>query len=131
MTTDLAALAFHAPYTTFNSVIIGDGLGLLIANIGSFSLTSLPTLLLWSWLLVSITLLMSYSLTLSFRCRILTRRVTLVRDNVETVSITSRSQSPFQSSSLVVSSLARPSLAAISMLHNRVGHSSLPILSIS
>ena len=48
MTTDLAALAFHAPYTTFNSVIIGDGLGLSIANIGSFSLTSLPTPLLFS-----------------------------------------------------------------------------------
>ena len=43
MTTDLAALTFHASYTASNNVIIGDGLGLLIANIVSFSLTSLPT----------------------------------------------------------------------------------------
>ena len=48
MTTDLAALALHEPYITFDNVIIGDGLGLLIANIGSFSLTSLLTPLLFS-----------------------------------------------------------------------------------
>ena len=38
MTTNLFALALHESYTTSNSVIIGDGLGLSIANIGSFSL---------------------------------------------------------------------------------------------
>ena len=43
MTTDLAALALHASYTASNSVIIGDASGLSIANIDSFSLTSLPT----------------------------------------------------------------------------------------
>ena len=43
MTTDLVALARHAPYIAFDIVIIDDGLVLLIANIGSFSLTSLPT----------------------------------------------------------------------------------------
>ena len=48
MTTDLVALAFHAPYTASNSVIIGDDLGLLIVNIDSFSLTSLPTPLFFS-----------------------------------------------------------------------------------
>ena len=48
MTTDLIALALHASYTAFDNVIIGDGLGLLIANIGSFSLTSLPTPLCFS-----------------------------------------------------------------------------------
>ena len=48
VTINLAALALHAPYNASNSVIVGDGLGLLIANIGSFSLTSLPTPLLFS-----------------------------------------------------------------------------------
>ena len=46
MTTDLVALAFHEPYTTSDSVIIGDGSGLSIAHIGSFSLTFLSTPLL-------------------------------------------------------------------------------------
>ena len=48
MTTDLAALALYVPYTTSDSVIIGDGPGLLIANIDSFSHTSLPTPLFFS-----------------------------------------------------------------------------------
>ena len=47
MTTDLIALALHASYTAFDSVIIGDGSGLLIANIGFFSLTSFLTPLLF------------------------------------------------------------------------------------
>ena len=45
---DLAALALHEPYTASDNVIIGDDLSLLITNIGSFSLTSLPTPLLFS-----------------------------------------------------------------------------------
>ena len=48
MTTDLATLALHEPYTTSNNVIIGDGTSLSIANIGSFTLTSLPTPLLFT-----------------------------------------------------------------------------------
>ena len=48
MTTDLAALALHAPYISFDNVIIGDGSSLSIANLGSFSFTSLPTPLLFS-----------------------------------------------------------------------------------
>ena len=48
MTTDLVALTLHEPYTASDSVIIGDGSGLSIANIGSFSLPSLPTPLLFS-----------------------------------------------------------------------------------
>ena len=43
VTTDLAALALHESYTTSDSVIIGNGLGLPIAHTGSSSLTSLPT----------------------------------------------------------------------------------------
>ena len=48
MTSDLAALTLYEPHIASDSVIIGDGLGLSIANIGSFSLTSLPTPLLFS-----------------------------------------------------------------------------------
>ena len=48
MTTDLATLALHEPYTAFDSVLIGDGTSLSIANIGSFTLTSLPTPLLFT-----------------------------------------------------------------------------------
>ena len=45
---DLAALAFHESYTASNNVIIGDGSGLSIADIGSFFVPSLPTPLLFS-----------------------------------------------------------------------------------
>ena len=48
MTTDLAALILHAPYTASDNMIIGDGLGLSVANIGSFSLTSLSIPLFFS-----------------------------------------------------------------------------------
>ena len=40
---DLVVLAFHEPYTTSDSIIIGDGTSLSIAKIGSFTLPSLPT----------------------------------------------------------------------------------------
>ena len=42
MTTYLASLALHASYNASDSVIIGDDSGSSIANIDSFSLTSLP-----------------------------------------------------------------------------------------
>ena len=45
VTMDLDALALHEPYIASDRVIIGDGSRLSITNIGSFSLTSLPTLL--------------------------------------------------------------------------------------
>ena len=45
---NLIALALHEPYTAFNSVIIGDGISLSIANIDSFTLPSLPTPLLFT-----------------------------------------------------------------------------------
>ena len=48
MTTDLAALALHKSYTASDSVILGDGTRLSIANIGSFTLPSLPTPLLFT-----------------------------------------------------------------------------------
>ena len=48
MTSDLTTLTLHEPYIASDSVIIGDGSSLSIANIGFFSLTSLLTLLLFS-----------------------------------------------------------------------------------
>ena len=48
MTADLVALALHEPYTASNNVFIGDGISLSIANIGSFTLPSLPTYLLFT-----------------------------------------------------------------------------------
>ena len=45
---DLIVLALHEPYTASDSVIIGNGSSLSIAHIGSFSLTSLPTPLLFN-----------------------------------------------------------------------------------
>ena len=48
MTTYLATLALHESYTASDRVLIGDGTGLSIANIGSFTLTSLPTPLLFT-----------------------------------------------------------------------------------
>ena len=49
MTSDLAALALHEPYTASYNVIIGtDGTSLSIAHIGPFTLPSLPTLLLFT-----------------------------------------------------------------------------------
>ena len=48
MTIDLVALVLHASYTAFDSVIIGDDLGLSIANIGSFSLNSISTPFIFS-----------------------------------------------------------------------------------
>ena len=43
VTMDFAALTLHARYIASDNVIIGDGSGLSIVNIGSFFLTSLPT----------------------------------------------------------------------------------------
>ena len=48
MTTDIATLANHESYIAFDSVIIGDSSSLSIANVGSFTLTSLPTPLLFT-----------------------------------------------------------------------------------
>ena len=43
VTMDIATLALYEPYTAFYNVIIGDGTGLYITNIGSFTLISLFT----------------------------------------------------------------------------------------
>ena len=45
---DLADLVIHESYTAFDSVIIGDGTCLFIANIDSFTIPSLPTPLLFT-----------------------------------------------------------------------------------
>ena len=115
MTSDLVALTLHEPYTAFDSVIIGHGSGLSIANIDSFSIhlycfrmcyMHMPCLktLFQSRPFVPITLLMSCSLTLSFKCKIVTL-----------------------SSAQALSSSVQSSLSAISMWHSLLGHPSLPI----
>ena len=48
MTVDLVAFTLHESYTVSDSVIIGDVTSLFIANIGSFTLPSLPTPLLFT-----------------------------------------------------------------------------------
>ena len=48
MTSDLSPLTVHELYTASDNVIIGDGSGISISNIDSFSLTSLLTALLFS-----------------------------------------------------------------------------------
>ena len=48
MTTDLVVFALHKLYTASESVIIGDGTSLSIANIDSFSLPSISTPLLFT-----------------------------------------------------------------------------------
>ena len=45
---DLATLALHEQYIASDGVLIGDGIGLSIANISSFTLTSLSTSLLFA-----------------------------------------------------------------------------------
>ena len=75
MTTNLVALALNELYTASDSVIIGDGIGLSIANIGSFTLPFLPTPLFFTNVLHVPTMpknLISVS-ALFFRCRIVTR----------------------------------------------------------
>ena len=134
---DLVALTLHELYIASNSVIIGDGSSLSIANIGSFSLTSLPPPLLFSnvlhmsamsknFITVStlyvdnpINVLFFYSF---FQVQNRHMRVTLVRrqcrDNIYYWS----KVVPFQSSTLVLSSLVRSTLSAISMWHSCLGH---------
>ena len=41
LTSDLNNLTIHNPFTSSDKVIVGDGKGLSIANIGKFSLASL------------------------------------------------------------------------------------------
>ena len=107
---DLAPLALHELSAAFNRVLIGDGTGLSIANIGSFTFTSLPTPLLFTNVLHvlamsknlilvfalcvdnPINVLLFYSFSQVQDCHI---GVTLVADNIETMSITGRSQSLF------------------------------------
>ena len=102
MIVDLVVLALHEPYTTFDSVIIGDGRSLSISNIGSFTLSSLPTPLFFTKVLhvlamsknhilvtalVLITLFMYHFFTLSFRCRIFTLGSLWFAGSIEAVSI--------------------------------------------
>ena len=138
---DLTALALQAPCIASNSVIIGDGSGLSIANIGSFSFTSLLTPLFFfnvlhvpamskNLILVStlcadnpINVLFSHSF---FQMLDRHTRVTLVHEHLrDDVYYWSKSV-PLQSSAIALSSLTQSSLVAISLWQSRLGHPSLP-----
>ena len=84
VTMDLATLALYEPYTTSNNVLIGDGTGLSIANIGFSPLHHYYLLMCYMCLqclktlfrslpFVLITLLISCFLTLSFKWKIITQ----------------------------------------------------------
>ena len=107
----LVSFFLHEPHTASTRVLIGDGTCLSIANTGSFTLTSLPTPLLFTNVLhvpvmyknlISVSTLYADSpinvfffFTLSFKCRIVTWGSLWFKDIIEMVSITSRSQSLF------------------------------------
>ena len=141
-TSDLAALTLHEPYTACDNVIIGDGSGLSIANIDSFSLTYLLTPLLFSNVLhvhVMSKNLISVSALYAdnpinvmffdsfFQVQEHHTGVPLVRmQSMEGVYYWPKSI-PLPSFALALSSSFRSWLSAIFMWHNRLGHSSLPI----
>ena len=139
---DLIALVLHEMYTTSDNVIIGDGTGLSITNIDSFTLPSLPTPLLFTnvlhvptmsknLILVStlcvdnpINVLFFYSF---FQVQDRHSGVTLVREQCRDGAYYWPKSIPLQSSALILSSLVRYSFSAISMWHSRLGHPSLYI----
>ena len=122
--------------------IIGDGLGLSIVNIGSFSLTSLPTPLLFSNVLhmptmsknlISVSALCANNLInvlffySFFQVKDRHKGVTLVRRQHRDGVYYWPKSIPIQSSALALSSSVRSSLSTISMWHSRLAHLSLPI----
>ena len=139
---DLATLALHESYTASNSVLIGDGIGLSIANISSFTLTSLPTLLLFTNVLhvpiMSKNLILMFAFYANNPINVLFfysffhmqdrhMGVTLVlRQHRDGVYYWPKSVS-IRSSALVLSSSIRSSFSTISMWHSLLGHLSLHI----
>ena len=125
MTIDLATLAFHELYTASDSVLIGDSTCLSIANIGSFTLTSLPTPLLFTNVLhvpvMSKNLILVYVL-----CADNPINVLFFYSFLHGVYYWPKLV-PLWSSALVPSSLVRSSLSAISICHSHLGHPSLYI----
>ena len=142
MTIDLAALALHAPSITSDGVIIGNGSGLSISNIGSFSLTFLPTPSFFSNVLhvpamsknlISVSTLCADNpinvlfFDSFFQVQDHHTGVTLVHEqHRERVYCWSKSV-PLQSSALALSSSTRSSLIAISIWHGRLHHLFFPI----
>ena len=135
MTTDLAILAHHASYITSDNDIISDSTGLSIANIGSFTLTSLPLLhvsamsinlisesIRYADILINVLLFYSF-----FQVQDRHMWVTLVRrQDRDSVYYWSRSV-PLQPSAFLLCSSVRSSLSTISMWHSLLGHLSLRI----
>ena len=139
MTSDPTSLVRHEPCTTSDSVIIGDGTCLSIANIGSFTLASLHTPLLFSNVLHVLTMSKNLILVSAlyvdnpvnvlffysfFHVQARHTGITLVHGHgvyYYPMSV------PLQSSALTLSSLVWSSFFAISMWHSGLGHRSLHI----
>ena len=131
-TTDLVALNFHESYTISDSVIIGDGLGLSIASIGSFFVPSLPTPLLFSNVLHVTILCVDNSINDQFFYSFFQMQdrhtwVPLVHGQRRDDVYYWLKLVPFESSALVMSSSIRSTLFVIFMWHNHLSHLSLPI----
>ena len=138
MTPDLAALALHESYTASNNVIISDGTGLFIANIGSFTLPSLPTPLLFTNVLrvsaMSKKLISVYVLCVNNHVNVMffysffqvQDHHSLVGQHKDDVYCWPKFV-PLRSSTLVLSSSVQSSFSIISIWHSRLSHPSLHI----
>ena len=142
MTVYFAALALYDPYTASDSVIIGDGTSLSISNIGSFTIPSLPTPLLFTNVLhvpamfknlilvsalcvdnpVNVPIFYSF-----FQMQDCHKGVTLVRGQHRDGVYYWPKSIPLWSSSLVLSSSVWSSFSAIFVWHSRLGHPFLHI----
>ena len=142
MTLNLAALTLHEPCTASDSVIIGDGSGLSISNIASFSLTSLLTPLLFSNVLhvptMSKNLISVLALCVDSLINVLFfdsffqvqdrhMGVPLVRGQHRDDVYYWPMLVPLSSSALVLSFLVWSLLSIIFMWHSCLSHPSLPI----
>ena len=139
---DLVALALHESYTASSGVIIGDGTGLSITNIGSFTLPSLPTPLLFTNVL-HVSVMSKNLISVSALCvdnpvkvmffdsffQVQDRHsgVTLGCGQRRDVVYYWSKSVPLRSSTIVLSSSVHSSFSAISMWHSRLGHPSLHI----
>ena len=141
---DLATFALHEPYTASNSVLIGDCIGLSIANIGSFTLTSLPTPFLFTNVLhvhvMSKNLISVSALCVDnpinvlffdyfFQVQDRHTGVTLVCGQHRDGAYYWPKLGPLRSSSLVLFSSVRSSFSAISIWHSHLGNMSSHIFS--
>ena len=133
VTTDLATLALHKLYTTSDNAFICDGISLSIVNIGTFTLTSLPTPLLFTNVLhvpaMSTNLILVSSLCANNPINILFFLLFQVQDHHTGVTLVREQRRdgvyywpksiPLRSFALVLSSLVWSSFSSISMWYSR------------